>query len=246
MNMRISVCIPTYNGEEYIKEQLESILCQLDLNDEIVISDDNSIDNTISIVESFNDSRIKIIHHKKSLNKKSNFRFDLTTRNMEFAINNSSGKYIFMADQDDIWEFDRVKKLLLLLKSYTLVINDCKVIDKEGNIIHNSYFKMINSKSGFIKNIIKNSYLGCCMAYRRNCFEYIMPFPKKSIPHDIWIGIMNEIYGKVLFYDEQLVLYRRHGGNLSNSGEISENSLLFKMRYRLILLCEILRRVVKI
>jgi len=88
----ISVCIATYNGEKYIKEQLDSIINQLDKNDEIIISDDGSSDNTIKIIESYKDGRIVL--YKNS--------FKNVVLNFEFAIDKSKGDYIFLSDQDDI------------------------------------------------------------------------------------------------------------------------------------------------
>lgn len=240
----ISVCIPTYNGEKYIKEQIDSVIKQLSSEDEIIISDDGSTDNTIFIVKSFNDFRIKIFKHDKLPLKRSKYRFNLTTRNMENAIRHSKGDYIIMADQDDVWLPERVSKVLPLLEMYSMVINDCKIVkDDVGNVIGESYFSLINSKKGFVRNFVNNSYLGCCMAFRRDALKYIMPFPNRPIPHDIWIGIMSEIFGKVFFLNEQLVLYRRHGGNLSNSAELSTNSFSFKIKYRIILLCSVSLRI---
>ncbi|MEO8236800.1 MAG: glycosyltransferase [Flavobacterium sp.] len=241
----ISVCITTYNGGKYIKEQIESILSQISENDEIIISDDGSKDNTLSILQSFNDKRIKIFLHEKDQRKKHIFKFDLTTKNMENAIKKSLGEFIFMADQDDIWEENRINSVLSFLDIYSLVINDCKVIDENQNVIYESYFDLINSKNGFLKNLNKNSYLGCCMAFKRDTLQYILPFPKQPVPHDIWIGLISEIFGKVYFLREKKILYRRHNNNLSNSAEVSSNSLVFKIRYRAILLNSIVLRIIK-
>lgn len=241
----ISVCITTYNGEKYIKEQIESILSQISENDEIIISDDGSVDDTLSILESFNDKRIKIFSHKKNQRKKYMFKFDLTTRNMENAIKKSVGDFIFMADQDDIWEDDRITSVLPFLDNYSLVINDCKVIDENRTVIYESYFDLINSKKGFVKNLSKNSYLGCCMAFKKDILQYVLPFPKQPVPHDIWIGLISEIFGKVYFLREKKILYRRHSNNLSNSAEVSRNTLLFKIRYRAILLNSIMLTTIK-
>ena len=92
----ISVCIATYNGEKYIKEELESILPQLADDDEVIISDDGSKDQTMSIIEGLNDNRIKIFTHQKLPAK---FRFDYTTHNFENALMHSKGDVIFFADQ---------------------------------------------------------------------------------------------------------------------------------------------------
>lgn len=242
----ISVCMTTYNGGKFIKEQLDSIICQLSEEDEIIISDDGSNDNTISILHSFNDERIKIFFHKKKQSPSSVFKFDLTTRNMENAINKSKGDYIFMVDQDDIWENNRISSVMPMFDTYSLVVNDCKVIDENRNVIYDSYFNLVDSKKGLFKNFVKNSYLGCCMAFKRDLLKHAIPFPDKPIPHDIWIGLMAEVYGSVHFFDGKNILYRRHSNNVSNSAEVSSNSLIFKIRYRLLLLNSILLRIIKI
>ncbi len=90
----LSVCIATYNGAKYINKQVESILLQLGIDDEIVVSDDGSIDQTISILESFGDERIKIFRNTGRHGVVSYF---------ENALNHSSGEVIFLSDQDDIW-----------------------------------------------------------------------------------------------------------------------------------------------
>jgi len=241
----ISVCITTYNGERYIKEQIESIISQISENDEIIISDDGSNDSTLSILKSFNDRRIKIFIHEKIRQKKTIFKFDLTTRNMENAIKKATGDFIFMADQDDIWEENRISSVIPFFNDYALVVSDCKVIDENKSVIYKSYFDLINSKTGFFKNLRQNSYLGCCMAFKSDILNYAMPFPNKAVPHDIWIGLMAEIFDQVYFFKEKNILYRRHSNNLSNSAEVSSNSFFFKIRYRLLILNSILLRIIK-
>lgn len=238
----ISVCIPTFNGGNYIKEQIDSILSQLSFADEIIISDDQSTDNTIEIINSYNDDRIKIFPHIKKQVGESQFKFDLTTRNMENAINQAVGDYIFMADQDDVWEVGRITTVLSLLKKYTLVVTDCKVVNDNLEVIHESYYYLVNSKVGMIKNFSKNSYLGCCMAFKKEILKFALPFPIEPVPHDIWLGLIAEIYGRVYFLNEKTILYRRHQNNLSDSAEISTNSLNFKVRYRMLLLKALIKR----
>ena len=242
----ISVCMTTYNGGRYIKEQINSILQQLSDKDEIIISDDGSTDETIAILNSFNDDRIKIFNHIKKPRIKSIFKFDLTTRNMENAINQAIGDYIFMADQDDVWEDGRVSTIMSLLTKYTLVVTDCKVVNANLEIIHQSYFNLVNSKIGIIKNFSKNSYLGCCMAFKRHILKFALPFPEQPLPHDVWIGLISEIYGHVYFLNEKTILYRRHQNNVSDSAEVSTNSLIFKIRYRVLLLQALIKRVIKL
>src|SRR5687768_2114930 len=117
---KISVCIATYNGEKYNTEQLESILRQLPSDAEVIISDDSSTDNTLQIIDSFNDSRIHVWPNQK-------FRSPIF--NFENALKHSHGDYIFLSDQDDIWMPDRIKKMLPLLNEFDLVVSDCKVVN---------------------------------------------------------------------------------------------------------------------
>ena len=208
-NYFISVAMATYNGEKYIKEQLDSILCQLNINDEIIISDDGSTDNTIKIIKNYKDKRIKIINgpHKG------------VKQNFANAIINSNGKYIFLADQDDIWMNNKINMVLKQFKknNCSCVVHDCEVFDSNtNNIINKSFYEIRNSKSGIIKNIIKNSYIGCCMAFDSNIKEYILPIPNNIEMHDQWIGILSEKKNGSIFIKDILVKYRRHDDNLSS------------------------------
>lgn len=231
--MKISICIATYNGEKYLKEQLDSILCQLTKNDEIIISDDGSTDNTISIISSYCDTRIKILHNNVYQNFKT--KSSRVTKNFENALNYATGDYIFLSDQDDIWEKTKIISSLKLFieKKINLIVHDAILIDNNNIVINDSYFKILHSKSGFVKNIIKNSYLGCCMAFDKNILIKTLPFPEKLIAHDIWIGLIAERIGKVAFIDNKMIYYRRHDSTVTSSGFKSSHSLFFKLNYRI-------------
>lgn len=229
----LTVCLATFNGEKYIKEQLDSILYQLDGNDEIIISDDSSTDNTLRIIESYKDKRIKILSDKK---------FNSPVFNFDNALKHAKGDYIFLCDQDDVWFSDKVEKMSHYLEQYDLVVSDCKVVDAELNVISESFFSGRLSGKGFWKNLTKNTYLGCCMAFRKEVLNYVLPFPGNIAMHDIWIGLSVEMRGKSIFLPEQLMLYRRHGLNASFGGEKSKYPLTYKMKYRLYMLFYLLKR----
>ena len=122
----------------------------------------------------------------------------------------------------------------------TLVLHNAYVTDKDLNITDYSFFALRGSKPGFLRNIMKNSYMGCCMAFDRKLLKYIMPVPKNIPMHDQWIGIMGEIYGKVKFLDLPLIYYRVHGGNVTG-GETSFNQ---KMMWRRYLITKLYKRVI--
>ncbi len=230
----ISVCIATYNGEKYIKEQLSSILCQLDAEDEIVVSDDGSTDETINIIKNFNDSRVRVIQNRSKHGIIWNF---------ENALKNCTGDYIFLSDQDDIWHSSKVKVCNRYFQSgEVLIVSDAYIINQAASILYQSYFNILKSKAGIIRNLKFNSYLGCCMAFSRSVLDSALPFPKHIVMHDIWIGLVSELLYKPIFIEEKLVYYRRHDSNCSPSAEKSTHSYYFRIKYRLLLVHEMLFR----
>ena len=231
----ISVCIATYNGDKYIKEQLESIIPQLDFSDEIIISDDSSTDQTLPIVQEINDNRIKIY---------SNNVFHSPILNFENAIKKAKGDYIFLCDQDDIWQPNKVDIMLESLKTNYLVVSDCVVVDKNKNVLKDSFF---NSKIPSMKvwnNLLHNNFLGCCMAFRKEILNKALPFPPKIAMHDIWLGLCGAQFYNATFIPNKLILYRRHGNNASSTSGKSELKFGYKIVYRLYFLYYLLIRMI--
>src|SRR5688572_1586654 len=209
---KISVCIATYNGSKYIRRQLDTILQQLHGDYEVIISDDSSTDNTLDIVKSYNNSHIIILSDQKFRNPIYNF---------ENALKHASGDVIFLSDQDDIWQPTKVEKAMAALNNCDIVLSDCSIIDAEGKVIEESFFKINGSGRGFFKNLWKNSYLGCCLAFRKEVLKKAIPFPKDIPMHDWWLGIISETFYRITIINEQLISYRRHGVNATPTGEVS-------------------------
>ena len=236
MRKKISVCMATYNGEKYIKEQLESILSQLDENDEVIVSDDHSTDNTLDIVKDFKDSRIKI--YSNELDKG-------YSKNFENSITHSSGDIIFLSDQDDVWMPNKVELMLKQLNNADLVISDAIITDENLNTTLGSHFKRNGTKTGFIENWLKTRYIGACMAFHKAILKKVLPFPvnQKLCAHDYWIANVGEFYYKVKLVQVPLMKYRRHGSNASTGGEKSENSLIHKLKVRFYTFVKLLSRI---
>lgn len=234
--MKISVCMASYNGEMYIREQIESILKQLKDNDELIISDDNSSDKTRVIIEEINDHRIKVVLNKGEKGY---------TKNFENALQESSGDVIFLADQDDIWVDNKVEIMLKHLENSDMVVSNAKIVDAQLKVIHDSHFLLHNVKKGFWNNFLKTRYIGACMAFKRNVLTRALPFPKnqKYCAHDYWLAIVSEAYFKVSIEGNPLLLYRRHDKNASTGGEISQNSFLFKVLVRVYCLFNLLKLI---
>lgn len=223
----------TFNGGKFIHEQISSILCQLGENDELVISDDSSSDDTIQVIESFHDKRIVLLPNQ---------RFHSPILNFENALKHLKGDYVFLSDQDDVWESDKVKIMMNVLHRVTMVVSDCKVVDKDKNVIRESFCFNKQRSGNVIKNIISNNFLGCCMAFRRELLSKALPFPHNIAMHDIWLGLCASTFYSVEFIPDKLIMYRRHENNTSPTGEISHFKINYRINYRLSLIISLLKR----
>jgi glycosyltransferase involved in cell wall biosynthesis len=225
----ISVCMATYNGERWIEAQLRSILPQLGSTDEVVLIDDASRDATLAKVNALGDSRIRVLRNEKNLGVDASF---------ERALQQARGDVIFLSDQDDLWCRDKVARVMEIFSNeagVTLVQSDARLIDAEGLEIGSSYYAQRGGFThGVLSNIVRCKFLGCAMAFRRTVRDQCLPFPKRIPGHDMWIGLVNEYYGRTYFISEPLIAYRRHGRNVSPDRHQSLR-LMLKWRYQLLM-----------
>ena len=231
----VSVCMATYNGEKWIRRQIESILIQLDKNDELVISDNFSTDKTIEIINSFRDSRIKVYKFKADtkLSRTRHGKEKNITNNFENAVKNSSGDYIFFADQDDVWKENKIQKMLLYLQKYDLVMCNATTVDGDDTVL----MEKLYLKNPLRKGILSFRARGCLLGMSRKLINKFLPIPKSVVSHDLWVGILAEFMHSYYFIDEPLVFHRRNIGNASTDvSQKSQNSFIYKIYYRLNLL----------
>ncbi len=232
----ISVCLCSCNGASYIQAQLLSILGQLGPEDEIVVSDDASTDATLSLVYALSDSRVRVFENSQRRG---------VIRNFEAALQLCRGDYIFLADQDDLWEAEKIKRVSEALAEADLVLHDASVVNAQGQEILPSLFMLLHSRPGLLKNILKNSYVGCCMAFRRSLLVWALPFPVGVPMHDVWLGCVAEMIGRVRFLPDPLLHYRRHGDNQTALLERSQRTLWQKIAGRSVLVGHLLMRYSK-
>lgn len=219
----VSVAMAAYNGQEYIQQQMESILKQLHMDDELLISLDFSTDNTEYIVQKMaqKDDRIQVVHGPSSG----------VLKNFENAINLAKNEIIFLSDQDDVWLDGKVDRILKEFddQEVQVVMHDAAITDEKLHIQVPSVFKERNVKLGIKENILKNVYRGCCMAFRQQLKYDILPFPKKIPMHDQWIGLVGELVGKNVLVSEVYLLYRRHG---KNETDMKHAGIMQMLRWR--------------
>lgn len=216
MDSKISVCMATYNGRKYINLQLESILAQLRDGDEIIIVDDCSTDDTLEILKSYTDPRIKI--HQNSINKRH-------VKTFEKAISLAKNEFILLADQDDIWERNRVEVFLSYFRENPdaeLVTSNFYCIDGNGNSIDNLLTKVCAKDSKNYKKNIRNiffgkiGYYGCAMAFKRSLLPTILPIPEFVEAHDLWIAMISNVRKTNIHIDDKTLYHRMHGSNASD------------------------------
>lgn len=210
--MKISIALCTYNGAKYLTEQLESLKNQTVRADEVIVCDDGSTDNTINILKKYEDIlSIKLFVNEKSLG---------VTKNFEKAISLCSGDIIFLCDQDDIWEKNKIEKMSNVFVNDKIGITLCNgiLIDERNKQIKD--YTLWGSlgidkidRENFTVDVLlnKNVFTGMSMAFRANLKQDILPI-SKNIFHDEWIGFICAYKSKVCFLEDKLVRRRIHEG----------------------------------
>ncbi len=224
-NIRASVAMAVYNGQRYVKEQIDSIVELMSDEDELIISYNKSDDHTLDIIKEYesNDSRIKIVFDNGNT----------VESNFNNAVKYCSGKYIFLADQDDVWFNDKLNKMVHYFEEHKecgILICNGYVTDKNLNR-KKDIFHQFHTTNSAVRNFFKGSYLGCQMAFTRKIKDIVWPVcVNPPIAHDLWLGVYGAIYCKVQMIDEPMILHRIHENNYSHT---SRMSLIGKIKDRI-------------
>lgn len=148
---------------------------------------------------------------------------------------------VFLSDQDDVWHIDRVQKVLEAFSSThcDVVVHDAQLVDANGIPMGETLYGLRHSKS----ELVKNSYVGCCMALRRDLLSTALPIPEHIEMHDWWIGLIADSTAKTCFIDSILLNYRRHDSNMSG---MSHYPLAKMIRNRAVMLAELVKSVFRV
>ena len=209
-----------YNGQRFLRDQLESILPQLSAGDEMIFVDDRSTDGTLAVLKQFcsrcadtqGSPTTVLIEHSENRGVISTF---------EEALRAATGDILFLADDDDRWAPDKVSRVLAAFAEddhLQLVSTGLEMIDEAGQPIPSSDFLRHRRFSvGIAANLLHNQFQGSTLALRSSALQYVLPFPTgKLFLHDAWIGLRVLLHGgKVRHLEQPLLLYRRHGANVS-------------------------------
>ena len=207
--MKVSIALTTYNGAAYLQAQLNSYLVQERLPDELVVCDDVSTDETVTILEAFKKTapfQVRVIINELNLG---------FTKNFEKALLNCSGDLVFLSDQDDVWY---PEKILVVVKAFLqnpdkyLLIHDGDLVDE--NLVSHGATKRGQVVKGYGSD--KHLITGALTVIHKNLIQYSLPIPTKIIGHDGWLHSMAKLLNKRLVIDQSLQQIRRHTKNTSD------------------------------
>jgi glycosyltransferase involved in cell wall biosynthesis len=230
----VSVVMAVHNGSRFLRQQVQSILQQLLAQDELIVVDDASNDDSIALLMSLDEPRIKIHRNEHNVGVIGTFErgLSLATRDI-----------IFLSDQDDVWMPQKRAACIAAFArdpEVVLVITDAQVIDDEGKLLAPSFMATRGGFRGSVwSTILRNRYLGCAMVIHRKLLRVALPMPRDIPMHDMWLGALASKAGRVTYVPLALLQYRRHGGNVSPSQRQSVTRML---AWRWSLLTCVLRR----
>jgi glycosyltransferase involved in cell wall biosynthesis len=206
-NPTVAVVVATYNGATYLRQQLESIVQQTYKPSQIIIIDDSSVDDTITIANAFAAAHpeVMVVQNETRLGYIKNFEKGMLLAN---------ASYVALSDQDDIWMPHKLETLLANIGDQMLAYSDSELIDADG--------QLLNQKMSSIKNqlayhtpimyAIGAWAPGHAMLFKKELIDKAAPFPT-LVTHDFWLGFVATCYSRVVYVNEPLVHYRQHAQN---------------------------------
>ena len=207
----ISIAMVTYNGERYLREQLDSILRQtIKVPIEIVVCDDGSIDGTRKILQDYaaSDPRFRLFFNQKTLG---------IVKNYEKAISLCNGEYIALADQDDIWEKNKLERLLAAIRDKDFVLSNALLVDWNNRPMAVTMKNACNynfvpeDKTTLFKRLLHQNFVqGAAILARSSFLKGLPPVPSAVDGHDYWFALNACTHNGFSYLDECTVRYRRH------------------------------------
>jgi hypothetical protein len=234
----VSVVLAMRDGLRFLPEQVRSVLGQLAAGDELVVVDDASADDSAAWIQALRDPRIALHRNAANVGVRRTFERGLALARHDI---------VFLCDQDDVWlpgKRDTVVAAFARSPSVQVVVSDAEVVDGGGSRLAPSFMATRGGfRAGVLATVVKNRYLGCAMALRRQAIGAALPIPRWVPMHDMWLGIVAQLVGSSVYVNAPLLRYRRHGGNLSPG---RRQGVWTMVRWRLALLLAIVSRLPRI
>ena len=226
---KIAIVLPTYNGEAYLAEQLDSLLAQSYKNFVIVTRDDGSQDDSAAIIGRYAFEHADLFHvlENDGKNLGACASFSLLT---QYVLENKerlglSSAYIMFCDQDDVWLPTKIEASLRAMlareklkacDSPVLIHSDLRVVDERLNLLSDSFFayqKIDSSKKNVWHLLLMNTVTGCTAMINESLARVACPIPQEAVMHDWWLALVCSAVGDIVTLPEALVSYRQHGSN---------------------------------
>lgn len=238
MKKLVTVLLPTYNGKRFIRKMLNSIFFQDYRPLEVIISDDASTDGTAAVIRRWleakteNDISFQLIENKKNRG---------LSGNISNAVKYIHGKYLLLADQDDIWKRNKVSRQVAYLEENAdceMCVCDRGIINGNGEVKCKSLmrYEHRNPKKRSYKDVLNQAicYSANCICLRTEHLNNIFPIPDEICEHDTFIAVMAAHFGKIGYVREPLTMYRIHGKNLSGNYAMETTKNLLRLEYIII------------
>ena len=237
----VSILLCTRDSAPYLRELLDSILANDYADFEILVQDDCSADDTVGILRSYTDPRIRFrINEKPSGGAAQNF--------MSALLSWETADYIMFADADDFWEPDKIRLTLDCMKrteavcppgTPVLVHTDLSVVDRELNLISPSlwqYEKISPERTQLRQLLAQNNVTGCTVMINRALKSCVPAAPASFVMHDWWLALCASAFGRIAFLRTPLIRYRQHGDNsvgAYDAGSLSASAKKMRNRERI-------------
>lgn len=216
--VRVSVCMATYNGERFLRPQIESILQELEPQDELVVVDDASTDGTLAALASFADPRIRV--HARSDNRG-------YVRTFEEALELSTGDVVLLSDQDDVWVPGRRALFVSALETSAIAASNLVLLGSDEPLPNPLTRRPWRLRADRSRQGVRNAlrilagmapYYGCAMAIRRDVVDRVLPFPAYlDESHDLWLALFGNAHRTMTHIEAPTIRRRVHDANASPS-----------------------------
>lgn len=218
----VIIVLATFNGADYLHQQLDSLIAQTEKHWSLLVRDDGSTDNTPEIIRHYSekDERIQLLEGNYGETGSPLGNFTILLR----AAFELEATYVFCCDQDDVWEPNKLELVLARMKRLEngsrapcLVHHDLVVVDGSLKLMADSFVEYMKLKPGNAFNpqrlISRNEITGCAMACNRALLEIALPISEQAVMHDWWLGLHAAFFGRLAFMPQRLVKYRQHNKN---------------------------------
>lgn len=237
---KIVILLSAYNGEDYLAEQLDSLLKQTYSNFIIIIRDDASTDSTEQIINHYEERNQGKIHKLSGTNSNvgpsSSFGLLIKYAIKEKSALGLSRLYMMLCDQDDIWIDEKLEiQMLAMLNAErkspdapVIVHSDLKVVDESKEVIAESFVEYQGlevERNKFTNIVISNLVTGCTTLFNEELAQIALPIPGNAIMHDWWLALTASVFGRVIFIDMPLVEYRQHQNNTIGAKEFTKTQI---------------------